>query len=318
MTASPSLEKHSYYLEIIVEATTLAELSAIRTEYTLDPVLTEGQKGVLKSRYEIREMQLKALYTAQPGVWAPAFTNQERVAVTHAQDDAVAFWTAPVTPAIADEVFAPVEIITVNSTANDIPLTVPSQIVKTSSDTTPAPVIPVTKKIEPVAWPVWLPEPSEEAVPKKRTKTASKDREDGTGCTWTKWTMSVTLSREVKLPIDGVQFSNNLFGITLTASTYEEAKTLIDEAFADFTESTKLISKAHVDKAYAQWLEDGKKVVPVPVPPMLKPASKVAYTTNEERAREMIKQMANSSPAALEFAKAFTVLNPMLPTNNLV
>jgi nitrous oxidase accessory protein NosD len=64
--------------------------------------------------------------------------------------------------------------------------------------------------------------------------------------------MQVTLSREVKLPIDGVQFSNNLFGITLTASTYEEAKAMIDEAFSDFTESTKLISKAHVDKAYVQ------------------------------------------------------------------
>ena len=148
---SPSLEKHSYYLEIIVEATTLAELSAIRTEYTLDPVLTEGQKGVLKSRYEIREMQLKALFTAQPGVGAPAFTNKERVAVTHAQDDAVAF----ATPAIADEVFPDIEITTVdttttNSTPNETPTT-PAPTPAVSSEGTPVPSSPVVDKIEPVA-----------------------------------------------------------------------------------------------------------------------------------------------------------------------
>lgn len=332
---SPALERHSYYLEAIVSAQTLADLSSIRTEYTVDTVLNDGQKWILKSRYEIREMQLKALFTAPPGKAAPAYsqdnpnpvsivTPQQRVAASHAQDDAVTFGaplpsaTEFVTPAVANEVFPEIEIVTTNSTANDTPLTTTSQVVKTSSDSTPTPSIPVTENLQPTSWLIWSTEQKQEDIPKKRTRSSSKDRDEGTGGVWTKGTMQVTLSREVKLPIDGVQFSNNLFGITLTASTYEEAKALIEEAFADFTESTKLISKAHVDKAYAQWLEDGKKSVPAPVAPVLKPATKVTYTTNEERARAMINQMANSSPAALEFAKAFTALNPMLPTNNLV
>lgn len=63
---------------------------------------------------------------------------------------------------------------------------------------------------------------------------------------------AVTLSREIKLPIDGVQFSNNLFGITLTAPTYEEAKAGIEEAFADYTKSTKLISIKEVNDAYTR------------------------------------------------------------------
>jgi hypothetical protein len=103
-------------------------------------------------------MQLKALFTAPPGKAAPAYsqdnpnpvnivTPQQRVADAHAQDDAVVF----VTPAVANEVFPEIEIVTTNSTANDIPLTVPSQVVKTSSDSTPTPSMPVTENLQPTS-----------------------------------------------------------------------------------------------------------------------------------------------------------------------
>lgn len=333
---SPSLERHSYYLEAITSSQTLADLSSIRTEYTVDTVINDQQRGILKSRYEIREMQLKALYVAKPGQAAPAYAldPKERVAITHAQDDLVAFgesvlpnvtsafWTAPVTPAMVDEVFAPVEIVTVdttNSTTNDIPLTTPVEVPQTSIDNTNAPIVPVAESIERPLGPVWSTEQNEETVPKKRTRTSSKDREAGDGTQWSKGVTAVTLSREIKLPIDGVQFSNNLFGITLTAPTYEEAKAGIEEAFADYTERTKLISFKtlgdEVAKAYTKWLAEWAAKVATPV---WKPATKVSYTTNEERAKLMINQMANSSPAALEFAKAFSALNPLLPTNNIV
>ena len=257
MTKSNSLEKHQYYLDIIIESTTLPELSAIRTEYTLDPVLTEGQKGVLKSRYEIQEMKLKALYTASPWKSAPAYAMKdsaiapaERIAITHAQDDLTAFGSSDipkaVTPAIADEVFdAPdIEIVTVgitNPTPNETPtIEIPSEpIVQTSE--------PIIDSVKQVTWSVWSTKPKQEKVSKKNTGVAT-----------------VTLTREIKLPIDGVQFSNNLFNVSLTASTYEEAKVAIEEAFTDFTQSTKLLSKDHIDKAYAQWLADGEKKVQKP------------------------------------------------------
>lgn len=336
---SPSLERHSYYLDAIVWAQTLADLSSIRTEYTVDPVLTEGQKGVLRSRYEIREMQLKALYTAQPGVGAPAYalkdsvsapeslSHQERVAVTHAQDDAVAFGTPdkePVTAKVVDEVFPDVEIVTVdttNHTPNDMTPTPPSQVTPPVSNPTPIPSTPVSDPIQQTAWPVWLPEPSEEAVPKKRTRTASKDRDDGNGTGWSKGVTAVTLSREIKLPIDGVQFSNNLFGITLTASTYEEAKAGIEEAFADFTNSTKLLSKDHVDKAYAQWLADWEskaKVEDIKNKLVIAPAVKAVYKDNLERSRAMILQLCAAFPEAKTFAQEFAKLNPIIQEQSIV
>lgn len=317
-TPSPALERHSYYLEAIVSAQTLADLSSIRTEYTVDTVLNDWQKGVLKSRYEIREMQLKALFTAQPGKAAPAYSldNKDRIAITHAQDDAKVF----VTPVVANEVFPDVEIITVdttNSTANDIPLTVPSQVIKTSSDSTPIPGSVVADSIKQPAWPVWSVEQNEEAVPKKRTRVSNKDRDEGAGNIWAKWTSSVTLSREIKLPIDGIQFSNNLFGITLTAPTYEEAKTGIEEAFADYTNSTKLLSKDHVDKAYAQWLADGKAQA-IPVQKEIAPAVKAVYKDNLERSRAMILQLCAAFPEAKTFAQEFAKLNPIIQEQSIV
>lgn len=150
---SPSLERHSYYLEAITSSQTLADLSSIRTEYTVDTVINDQQKGILKSRYEIREMQLKALYVAKPGQAAPAYAldPKERVAITHAQDDAQAFGTAPVTPAMVDEVFAPVEIVTVdttNSTPNDIHPTTSTEVPQIANIIAPAFVAPVTPAIE--------------------------------------------------------------------------------------------------------------------------------------------------------------------------
>jgi len=308
---SPAMEKHEYYRDLMKAAKTPVELSAIRTEYTVDTVVSDQSKSVLKSIYEMEEMRIKVSFTALPWQAAPYYAQKsdtDRVAESHAQDDKVAFKEL-ITTEVVNTIFPEIEIITTNTnesiTSND-PVTIPDTISETTSVTKVTANIPSEQPsgpMPPVTEPVWQ-------NPVKRTRKSKEVIEWGV--------TSVTLSREIKLPIDGVQFSNNLFGITLTASTYEEARSLIEEAFADYTNSTKLLSKDHVDKAYAQWLADGKKVAPVPIPPMLKPATKVQYTTNEERAREMIKQMANSSPAALEFAKAFTAINPMLPTNNLV
>lgn len=323
---SPALERHSYYLEAIVWAQTLADLSSIRTEYTVDTVLNDWQKGVLKSRYEIREMQLKALYTAQPGLAAPAFAldPKERVSITHAQDDAVAF-KEPITAQVADEVFPDIEITTVdttNPTANNIPPTPPSQVTPPVSNPTPTPIVPVSGPLQQTAWPVWLPEPSEESTPKKRTRTASKDRDDGNGSTWSKGVTAVTLSREIKLPIDGVQFSNNLFGITLTASTYEEAKAGIEDAFADYTERTKLISFKmlgdEVAKAYTKGLAEWASKVTTPVQKEIAPPVKAVYKDNLERSRAMILQLCAAFPEAKTFAQEFAKLNPIIQEQSIV
>ena len=156
---SPSLERHSYYLEAITSSQTLADLSSIRTEYTVDTVINDSQRGILKSRYEIREMQLEALYTAKPGQAAPAYALDpaERVAITHAQDDAVAFGTPdkePVTAKVVDEVFPDVEIVTVdttNHTPNDMTPTPPSQVTPPVSNPTPIPSTQVADPIQQTA-----------------------------------------------------------------------------------------------------------------------------------------------------------------------
>lgn len=145
---SPSLERHSYYLEAVTSAQTLADLSSIRTEYTVDTIINDQQRGILKSRYEIREMQLKALYTAKPGQAAPAYAldPKERVAITHAQDDAQAFKEI-VTPAIAEQVFPDVEIITTNSTPNEIP-TPPVEVPTTTASNTSTPCSSIADVIQ--------------------------------------------------------------------------------------------------------------------------------------------------------------------------
>lgn len=323
---SPSLERHSYYLEAITSSQTLADLSSIRTEYTVDTVINDQQKGILKSRYEIREMQLKALYTAKPGQAAPAYALDpaERVAITHAQDDAQAF-SAPVTAQVVNEVFPDVEIITVdttNSTPNDIPPTTSSEVPQIANIIAPAFVAPITPAIEQPTWPVWQAEQNEETVPKKRPRSPNKDRDEGAGNTWAKWTSSVTLSREIKLPIDGIQFSNNLFGITLTAPTYEEAKAGIEEAFADYTERTKLISAKtlgdEVAKAYTKWLTEWAAKVATPVQKEIAPAVKAVYKDNLERSRSMILQLCAEFPEAKTFAQEFAKLNPIIQEQSIV
>lgn len=76
---------------------------------------------------------------------------------------------------------------------------------------------------------------------------------------------SYTLHRVVKVPIDGVQFSNNECGASVTSDNLEDAKAELTSIMEDFLSSSNLIFKvtsdARVKDAYAKWLAEWKAVV---------------------------------------------------------
>lgn len=310
-TKTPAIEKHEYYRDIMAEATTLVMLSSIRTEYSVDPVLIDVNREVLKVIYDLHESRIRELFTAQPGKAAPAYQAKQsasRVAKEHKQDDEVAFGI-PVTAEIASEVFPDIEILTTNPTTNTnkknatIP---PSLTTDKVSETPREPTVTPDSDSPSDSWPNATHERTPKATPEKSGRKTREVRE---------W--SVTLSREIKLPIDGVQFSNNLFGVTLTAWTYAEAKDMMEEAFADFTSTTKFLTKDDVAKAHAQWVAEWKKIA-TPTPRNIPSATKAEYKNNLDRARAMILQLCEVFPEAKQFAQQFATLNPMVQENPIV
>lgn len=305
MTKSPKLERYEYFRDIIKEATTPAELNSIRVEYTRDTILEESAIKTLNELYDIYIVPLKNKFTAEPGRAAPAFANKVKdLKEQYKEIDKEQF----VTPAVADEVFDwPVEV-SLNPTPNVIPTT--------PVESTPAPdkdlvkdIEPNNQVVEPIAWPVWQDTPKETVVKPKSKRSK-----------WDDTATTVTLSREIKLPINGVQFSNNLFGLSLTASSYEEGKAMMDEAFKDFIKDSDLIPRSHVTDAYNKWLEEGKKLVPPaqPVAKVLPSAKKAEYRDNLTRARAMINQLCEVFPEAKQFAQQFASINPIVPEQTII
>lgn len=83
----------------------------------------------------------------------------------------------------------------------------------------------------------------------------------------TQWVQSVTVSRRVNLPIEWVQYSNNEFNVSVTASNREDAVNELNILLESFLADQWLVRKSIADKTIADLraqlkAEQEKKVTP--------------------------------------------------------
>lgn len=106
---------------------------------------------------------------------------------------------------------------------------------------------------------------------------------------------SYTLHRVVKVPIDGVQFSNNECGASVTSDNLEDAKAELTSIMEDFLSSSNLIFKvtsdARVKDAYAKWLAEWKAVVEkvVTAPVQFEPTPSTQPLLTEDNKKDLLR-----------------------------
>lgn len=91
--------------------------------------------------------------------------------------------------------------------------------------------------------------------------------------------MSITLKRRINLPIEGVQYSNNEFGCEVTASTKEEAQSLLEELMTEFMSDSGLVRKSTMNEMIAI---EKNKAQPAQTKEVIKEVEKVVYKRSPE------------------------------------
>ncbi len=91
--------------------------------------------------------------------------------------------------------------------------------------------------------------------------------------------LSITLKRRINLPIEGVQYSNNEFGCEVTASTKEEAQSILEELMTEFMSDSGLIRKSTMNEMIAI---EKNKAQPVQTKEVEKIVEKVVYQRSPE------------------------------------
>ncbi len=350
MTTSPNkpaLDARSKYIDLMKDCNNLVELSAVRTEYTVDSLMDDLAKGVLKSRYDIEAMRISNKFK-QNSSWNSTWVdvNVARVAESHAQDDNHNF----ATPEIANQVFdtptppAPIEIITTNSNPNPTTNENPNQSTISNSkpidiqssnngDTTDsikldssdnnipsinsnvATMISSTSTGE-VEW-------AERQTSTERTRVPRKTKAAPWSEPTNSW-RSYRIVRRINTPIKWIDYSNNDWTVEVTAPTLEDAQeqigVMIEQAIQSYELFTKDRYDSAVKKAYVEWEEHGKANAPKPQQQatVIQAPTKVQYSTNDERLKQMLTQVMNSIPWAKGFMEQFSALNPKIPTNQII
>lgn len=127
------------------------------------------------------------------------------------------------------------------------------------------------------------------------------------------WVQSVTVSRRVNLPIEWVQYSNNEFNVSVTASSKEDAVNELNTLLESFLADQWLVRKSIADKTIADLktqikAEQEKKVTPpAPVQPTWDPE----LLKRHEKLRDMMNFIYKNSTNKEEFIAlkdAFTKL----------
>lgn len=91
--------------------------------------------------------------------------------------------------------------------------------------------------------------------------------------------MSITLKRRINLPVAGVEYSNNEFGCEVTASTKEEAQSLLEELMTEFMADSGLVRKSTMNEMIA--IEKNKSQ-PTQTKEVIKEVEKVVYKRSPE------------------------------------
>jgi hypothetical protein len=130
---------------------------------------------------------------------------------------------------------------------------------------------------------------------------------------------SVTLHREVKCPIEWIDYSGNAFGMDVTAGSYDEAKAIIDTEFEAFLSDSWLVRSSKVEQlekvAYNRGLEAGKKLAtPAPAPVVQKRSDADDLELRRyARVQLFMQELAKDpriAPVLVEIRDKFAITNP--------
>ena len=117
----------------------------------------------------------------------------------------------------------------------------------------------------------------EELAELQKPKRTRKAKEEGVQSVNN--SMSITLKRRINLPITGVEYSNNEFGCEVTASTKEEAQSLLEELMTEFMSDSGLVRKSTMNEMIAI---EKNKAQPVQTKEVEKIVEKVVYQRSPE------------------------------------
>jgi len=168
---------------------------------------------------------------SQEGIWAPSI---EEIAESGITIEVSGGTDAPVTVQVTDR--------TVGSGESTVKATTPAPAPVESTD--PLDSIPQvdTDTLESEEQKNHREELAELQKP-KRTRKAKEESVQSVN-----HSMSITLKRRINLPIEGVQYSNNEFGCEVTASTKEEAQSLLEELMTEFMSDSWLVRKSTMNE----------------------------------------------------------------------
>jgi hypothetical protein len=114
-------------------------------------------------------------------------------------------------------------------------------------------------------------------APEEKPKRSRKAKEESVQTVNN--SLSITLKRRINLPIEGVQYSNNEFGCEVTASTKEEAQSLLEELMTEFMSDSGLVRKSTMNEMIAI---EKNKAQPVQTKEVEKIVEKVVYQRSPE------------------------------------
>lgn len=222
------LERHQDCIKAIYACKTVEDFDAIPTwidQYILPDKNLETMQTVIDNQRRLLKV-------------APA-TRAEQIAEEYKEVDAENFTPVSTTPTPEEIAESGITIEVVGGT--DAPVTVKA--------TTPAP-----EAVDPLAEAVSvMPETNKptnnitaDEATKEKPKRSRKAKEESV-----QTALSITLKRRINLPIEGVQYSNNEFGCEVTASTKEEAQSLLEELMTEFMLDSGLVRKSTMNEMIA-------------------------------------------------------------------
>jgi len=266
------LERHQDCIKAICACKTAEDFDTIPTwidQYILPDKNLETMQTVIENQRRLLKVEA-----------SPA-TRAEQIAEEYKDVDAENFKTPVPTPEEVAESGITIEVSggtdapvtvqvtdrTIGSGESTVKATAPAPAPAESTD--PLDAIPEQKESEIEAWiGVWIIDDTPKA---KRTRKPKEETVQSVNNS-----MSITLKRRINLPIEGVQYSNNEFGCEVTASTKEEAQSLLEELMTEFMSDSGLVRKSTMNEMIA--IEKNK----AQTKEVIKEVEKVVYKRSSE------------------------------------
>lgn len=263
------LERHQDCIKAIYACKTAEDFDAIPTwivQYNLPDRNMETMKTVIDNQRRLLKIDT-AITTPVPSV---PTTRAEQIAEEYKNIDAENFKIPIPTPEEVAQSWITIEV----SGGTDAPVTVQATDLSPApaESTDPLDAIPEQKEPEIEAWiGAWIIDDTPKA--KRTRKPKESDQSDVIPQTIRN---TITLKRRINLPIEGVQYSNNEFGCEVTASTKEEAQSILEELMTEFMADSGLVRRSTMNEMIA--IEKNK----AQTKEVIKEVEKVVYKRSPE------------------------------------